>query len=232
MTGGPAFTGKLGGMDAHLPALSTLVAFAVASLVLAVTPGPGVFYVLTRTLAQGRKAGLASVAGVALGNLGNAVGASIGLAALFAVSAVAFTVVKFAGAGYLVWLGIQALRGGKSAAPATSFEAPQYGRIFRDGFLVALLNPKTALFFAAFLPQFIDPAGSAILQSVAYGAAFVAIAACTDASYALAAGAAAPLLARAGRGRGSAARYVVAGAYFGLAAYTLALGARHPASKE
>jgi len=214
-------------MHAHLPELSTLLAFVVASLVLAVTPGPGVFYVLTRTLAQGRKAGLTSVAGVALGNLGNAVGASIGLAALFAVSAAAFTVVKLAGAGYLVWLGIQALRGGGPVAPATSaFAAPQYRRIFRDGFIVALLNPKTALFFAAFLPQFIDPAGSAIAQSVAYGAAFVAIAACTDASYALAAGAAAPMLARAGRSRGGAARYVVAGAYFGLAAYTLALGPR------
>src|SRR5690242_12938949 len=99
-------------MDFHLPALPTLLAFLLASLVLAVTPGPGVFYVLTRTLALGRKAGLASVAGVALGNLGNAVGASIGLAALFAVSAAAFTVVKLAGAGYLVWLGIQALRSG------------------------------------------------------------------------------------------------------------------------
>jgi threonine/homoserine/homoserine lactone efflux protein len=218
-------------MDVHLPALSTLLAFLIASLVLAVTPGPGVFYVLTRTLAQGRKAGLASVAGVALGNLGNAVGASIGLAALFAVSAAAFTVVKLAGAGYLVWLGIQALRGGAPAARAAAFAEPQYGRIFRDGFVVALLNPKTALFFAAFLPQFIDPAGSAIVQSVAYGAAFVAIAACTDASYALAAGAAAPLLARAGRGRGGAVRYVVAGAYFGLAAYTLALGSRNAPPK-
>jgi threonine/homoserine/homoserine lactone efflux protein len=219
-------------MDPHLPALSTLLAFVVASLVLAVTPGPGVFYVLTRTLAQGRKAGLASVAGVALGNLGNAVGASIGLAALFAVSAAAFTVVKIAGAGYLVFLGIQALRGGTPAAQATAFATPRYGRIFRDGLVVALLNPKTALFFAAFLPQFIDPARSAIVQSVGYGAAFVAIAACTDASYALAAGAAAPLLARAGRRRGGAARYVVAGAYFGLAAYTLALGSRHAPPKR
>jgi len=213
-------------MDAHLPALSTLLAFLVASLVLAVTPGPGVFYVLTRTLAQGRKAGLTSVAGVALGNLGNAVGASIGLAALFAVSAAAFTVVKLAGAGYLAWLGIQALRGGGPAAEAaTAFAAPLYGRIFRDGFVVALLNPKTALFFAAFLPQFIDPAGSAVLQSLAYGAAFVAIAAGTDTGYALAAGALAPRLARR---RGLAAgRWLLAGAYLGLAAWTLTASVRH-----
>jgi threonine/homoserine/homoserine lactone efflux protein len=207
-----------------MPASSTLLAFGAASLVLAVTPGPGVFYVLTRTLAQGRTAGLASVAGVALGNLGNAAGASLGLATLLAISSLAFTVVKIAGAGYLVWLGIQALRAGDAAATGLRVEGqPCYRRIFRDGFVVALLNPKTALFFAAFLPQFVDPAGSAIVQSLGYGAAFVAIAASTDAGYALAAGAAAPRLVRAGRG---GARFAVAGAYFGLAAYTLALGSR------
>ena len=84
-------------------------AFLLASLVLAITPGPAVVYLLTRTLAHGRRAGFASLAGVALGNLGNAVGASLGLAVLFAISAFAFTVVKFAGAAYLVYLGIQAL---------------------------------------------------------------------------------------------------------------------------
>ena len=94
-------------------AAPTLPAFAAASLVLAVTPGPAVLYVVTRTLAQGRAAGSASVAGVALGNLGNAIGASIGLAALFAVSSLAFSAVKVAGAAYLVWLGVQALRSGR-----------------------------------------------------------------------------------------------------------------------
>jgi threonine/homoserine/homoserine lactone efflux protein len=99
--------------------------------------------------------------------------------------------------------------------------------VFRDGVLVALLNPKTTLFFAAFLPQFIDPAGSAVAQSLAFGAAFVAIAACTDCAYVLAAGAIAPRLAR---GRALAAgRWVLAGAYLGLAAWTLGSGARHRA---
>ena len=199
-----------------LPNGPLLAAFGVASLVLAATPGPGVLYIVTRTLAQGRRAGLASVAGVAAGNLVNALGASLGLAALLAVSSLAFTVVKFAGAAYLVWLGIQTLRETRADAPVVHFESPPHGRIARDGFVVALLNPKTALFFAAFLPQFIDPAGSAALQSGLFGAAFVAIAACTDTAYVLAAGAAAPALARVS----SAGRYATAAVYLGLGVFT------------
>lgn len=195
-----------------------LAAFGLASLVLAATPGPGVLYIVTRTLAQGRRAGLASVAGVALGNLGNAMGASLGLAALLAVSAPAFTVVKFAGAAYLVWLGIKALRATSASAPPATFDAPRHGRIVREGFIVALLNPKTALFFAAFLPQFIDPAGSAVLQSAGFGSAFVAIAACTDTAYVLAAGAAAPALGALGRAR-TLGRYATATVYLGLGVF-------------
>jgi len=200
-------------MLTHWPLLT---AFGLASLVLAATPGPGVVYIVTRTLAQGRRAGLASVAGVALGNLGNALGASLGLAALLAVSSLAFSVVKFAGAAYLVWLGIKALRETSPVTPTAHFEPPQHGRILRDGFVVALLNPKTALFFAAFLPQFIDPAASAVLQSTLFGGAFVAIAACTDTAYVLAAGAAAPAIGRV-RALG---RYATAGVYVGLGVFT------------
>src|SRR5688500_6837982 len=97
-------------MHDYLPASPLLFAFFLASLALAITPGPGGIYVLTRTLAQGRRAGLASVAGVALGNMGNALGAAIGLAALFAISSLAFTVVKYTGAAYLIYLGIKTLR--------------------------------------------------------------------------------------------------------------------------
>src|SRR5688572_16430492 len=97
-------------MSGLLPPWPLYVGFVAASFVLAITPGPAVLYIVTRSLVQGRRTGLASVAGVALGNLGNAIAASIGLAAIFAVSALAFTVVKFAGALYLVWLGVQALR--------------------------------------------------------------------------------------------------------------------------
>ena len=197
----------------------TLAAFGLASLVLAATPGPGVLYIVTRTLAQGRRAGLASVAGVALGNLGNALGASLGLAALLAVSSLAFGIVKFAGAAYLVWLGIKALRATSAPVPVTPFDAPRHGRILRDGFVVALLNPKTALFFAAFLPQFVDPTGGAVLQSAGFGAAFVAIAACTDTAYVLAAGAAAPALGTHGGNR-ALGRYASALVYLGLGIFT------------
>ena len=202
-----------------------LAAFLAASFVLAVTPGPGVVYIVARTLAQGRGAGLASVAGVAAGNLCNAVGAALGLAALFAVSSLAFSVVKYAGAAYLIYLGIKALRRPAAVASPGEFAPPQKRRIARDGFLVALLNPKTALFFAAFLPQFIDPAGSAALQGAMLGVVFVAIAALTDSAYVLAASLAG---ARIGRGRRfeTLGRYAAAATYFGLGLFTAATGSR------
>jgi threonine/homoserine/homoserine lactone efflux protein len=207
-------------------------AFLLASVVLAITPGPAVVYLLTRTLAHGRRAGFASLAGVALGNLGNAIGASLGLAALFAVSALAFTAVKLAGAAYLVYLGIQALRSRPAGPVGMVAVPPSAGAVFRDGFLVALLNPKTALFFAAFLPQFIDAAGSPMLQGVLLASVFIVVAALTDAAYVLAAsrlagwraaGAAASpgqrLLERAGR-------YLSASVFIGLGVYTALSGSR------
>lgn len=183
-----------------LPDTPLLLAFVGASLVLALTPGPAVVYIIARTLAQGRASGLASVLGVALGNLGNAVGAALGLAALFAVSSAAFTVVKWAGAAYLVYLGVRMWR----AAPARLAPGPQAPaqaarRVFRDGFVVALLNPKTTLFFAAFLPQFLDAQGSPLAQTLALGGVFVGIAACTDLIYVGLAGLLAPRLGRATR---------------------------------
>ena len=208
-----------------MPSAPVLVAFAIASLVLAATPGPGVLYIVTRTLSQGRRAGLASVAGVAFGNLGNALAASLGLAALLAVSTFAFELVRFAGAAYLVYLGIKALRGSSAPVERSVREAPALRRILRDGFFVALLNPKTALFFAAFLPQFMAPGASAMTQSTLFGAAFVAIAACTDSAYVLAAGIAAPALG--GLQRASAiGRYLTAAVYLGLAVFTAASGTR------
>lgn len=209
-----------------MPSAPLLLAFVAASLVLAITPGPGVFYIVTRTLAQGRRAGLASMAGVALGNLGNAFAAALGLAALFAVSSLAFSLVKYGGAAYLLYLGVRALRLGDETPqrPAPAIATP--GRIFRDGFVVALLNPKTTIFFAAFLPQFMNPRGSAVLQSLALGAAFVLIAASTDAVYVLAAHAAGPAL-RAARGARRAGRYFTAAAFIGLGMLTAA-GTKNP----
>ncbi len=198
------------------------------SLVLALTPGPGVAYIVTRTLAQGRAAGLASVAGVAAGNLGNALGASLGLAALFALSSAAFTLVKWAGAAYLVWLGLQALRRPPEGDAAQgAFGAPRLAIVFRDGFVVALLNPKTALFFAAFLPQFMEPAANAVPQAALLGAVFVLLAATTDSGYVLLAGAAARALAGRSAPRiAGLGRYAAAATYIGLGLYTAALSAR------
>jgi threonine/homoserine/homoserine lactone efflux protein len=199
-------------------------AFLLASIVLAVTPGPVVFYIVTHSLVQGRRSGLVSVAGVALGNLGNALAASVGLAALFAVSSLAFSVVKYAGALYLVYLGVQMLRS-SPVESSTAVPAPaSLKRVFRDGFVVALLNPKTTVFFAAFLPQFLSANAPPMFQGMVLGSLFVAIATITDSAYALAAGAAAPAL------RGNAIRRVGrrlgGGVFIGLGAFTALSGSR------
>lgn len=181
-------------MSDFLPGGLLLSAFLIASLLLAVTPGPGVLYIVARSLGEGRRAGLASVAGVALGNFGNALAAAFGLAALFAISTLAFTIVKYAGAAYLVYLGIQMWRRPAVApgdAPPMSLHS-----VFRDGFVVALFNPNTTLFFAAFLPQFMRADAAPLPQSLTLGALFVAIAAVTDSLYALGTGALMPMLKR------------------------------------
>jgi threonine/homoserine/homoserine lactone efflux protein len=202
-----------------LPTWPLLSAFLVASLILAIIPGPAVLYVVARSVAQGRRHGLASVAGVALGKLGNAIGASLGLAALFAVSSVAFSIVKYAGALYLVYLGIQALRAPEAHGATTPAKAASLRRAFGDGFVVALFNPKTAIFFAAFLPQFMNAATAPLVQSIALGSLFVVIAAVTDSAYAVTAATIGPLLGRARRFR-AVGRYFSAGAFIGLALFT------------
>ncbi len=199
-------------------------AFLLASLALAVTPGPGVLYIVTRSIVQSRHSGLVSVAGVALGNLGNALAASIGLAALFAVSSVAFAVAKYAGALYLVYLGVQMVCSSQVESPAAVLQAAPLSRIFRDGFVVALLNPKTTVFFAAFLPQFLSADTPFVPQSMALGSLFVAIATVTDSAYAVAAGAIAPALARA-HGVRRLGRRLGGSVFIGLGIFTALWGA-------
>jgi threonine/homoserine/homoserine lactone efflux protein len=165
------------------------------------------------------------VSGVALGNLANAIAASLGLAALLAASSLAFSIVKFAGALYLVYLGIQVLRRRDADASDTTLRADTPAHIFRQGFVVALLNPKTTLFFAAFLPQFIDPAGAPALQALALSALFVAIAAASDSAYVLLARAVVPLL-RGRRGSAGWGRFAAAAVYFGLGLYAALSGGR------
>lgn len=181
------------------PAAPLLITFVGASLLLAVTPGPGVLFIVARSAAQGRRAGLASVAGVALGNMASAAAAAFGLAALFAASSSAFLAAKYAGAAYLIFLGLRSLAGRRRDAQQTD-NTPEYdsrqGQDFRDGLIVALLNPKTLIFFAAFLPQFMNPGADPAVQGLLLGALFVIIAATTDAGYAIAAGSVGNLLRR------------------------------------
>lgn len=204
---------------------ATLLAFLAASIVLAVTPGPGVIYIVTRTLAQGRAAGVGSIAGVACGNLLNSLGASLGLAALFAVSSLAFTVVKYAGAAYLIYLGIKMLRGAPRAEASRMVVPAPVGRVFREGVLVALLNPKTTIFFAAFLPQFMQPGMPALPQAVMLGSIFVVVAAASDLGYVLLASWFAPRFARAGAAP-RIGRYASGGALIALGVASAMAGQR------
>lgn len=212
-------------MTEWIPASPLLAAFIIASFVLAITPGPGVIYVVTRTLAQGRKAGLASLVGVALGNLGNAIGASLGLAVLFAISSFAFMFVKYAGAAYLIYLGIQAMLTPANGIRIESPSAANMKKLFRDGLVVALLNPKTTIFFAAFLPQFMSPDAPPMPQSILLGTIFVAIAVLTDSLYVLMASIVGPALSRLQVAR-AFGRYLTASAFIGLGIFTAVTGTR------
>ncbi len=210
-------------MNDFLPPWPLFSGFLLASFVLAVTPGPAVIYIVTRSLVQGCRSGLVSVGAVALGNFGNACAASVGLAAVFTISSLAFSVVKYAGALYLVYLGVHMLR--SSSAPGlVALPAVPLHRVFQDGVVVALLNPKTTIFFAAFLPQFLGPTAPPMLQSSVLGALFVVLAATTDSVYVLAAGALAPALRRSGVHR--MGRRLGGGVFIGLGLYAAVAGSR------
>ena len=148
---------------------ATLSLFLLAAVVIAAIPGPGILYVAARTLAGGRQAGIASTFGTALGGLVHVVAGGIGISALILASAQLFTLLKWAGALYLVWLGIRTFRDAGHLLPEPP-GAVGKERAFRDGVLVEALNPKTAAFFVAFIPQFVDPtAGHPALQFIALG---------------------------------------------------------------
>jgi threonine/homoserine/homoserine lactone efflux protein len=150
--------------DAH-----RLLLFFAAALLLAVTPGPGIFYVLARSLAGGRREGIQSSLGTFVGGLFHVFAAALGISAILAASAVAFHTVKYAGAAYLVWLGIRMIRT-RNAELAVQTAPPTQGA-FRQGIFTEALNPKTALFFLSFIPQFITPErGHIFLQFVVLGA--------------------------------------------------------------
>jgi threonine/homoserine/homoserine lactone efflux protein len=170
-----------------MPDLHTLVLFAAASAALIAIPGPSVLYIVARGVDQGRRAGLISVLGIECGALVHVAAAAIGVSAVIASSATAFAVMKYAGAAYLVYLGIRKLR----ERPADQEErvVRTRRRLFWEGALVNALNPKTATFFLAFLPQFVDPAGgSVVLQVLVLGLVFVTVAVLFDSVWALVAG--------------------------------------------
>lgn len=148
--------------------------FFLAALVLAITPGPGIFYVLARSLAGGKREGIQSSLGTFVGGFCHVIAAALGISAILAASAVAFHTVKYAGAAYLVWLGIRMIRSRNSEFVVAASAAPK--RAFRQGVLTEALNPKTALFFLSFIPQFIAPEhGHVFLQFVVLGALSVAL---------------------------------------------------------
>ncbi|MEM7747967.1 MAG: LysE family translocator [Pseudomonadota bacterium] len=159
-----------------MPDIQTIGLFVAAALVLAVMPGPGILYVGARTLSGGRGEGIASSLGTAVGGFGQVLAGAAGFSALLLASAQAFTVIKLIGAAYLVWLGISALLAANKPLQLENVAATGSSRAFRDGIIVELLNPKTAAFFLAFLPQFIDPAiGSVALQFLILGAISVVL---------------------------------------------------------
>ena len=174
-----------------IPPLSNLGLFIAAALVLLLTPGPAVLYIVARSLDQGRRVGLVSVLGVHAGTLVHIAAAAVGLSALLAASATAFGVVKCLGGAYLVYLGARRLLD-RRAAPSEPGRRLRLRRAFLDGIVVNVLNPKTALFFLAFLPQFADVSrGRLGAQVLGLGLIFVTLGLVTDGLYALGAGTAA-----------------------------------------
>jgi threonine/homoserine/homoserine lactone efflux protein len=175
-----------------VPDPQSLVVFVAAALVLLLTPGPAVLYIVARSIGQGRRAGLVSMLGVHAGTLVHVACAAAGLSALLAASATAFSAMKYLGAAYLIYLGIRRWRDRSTIVAAEAPAARTLGRAFLDGVVVNVLNPKTALFFLAFLPQFVDAArGGVGSQILALGVLFVLLGLVTDGGYALVAGGAA-----------------------------------------
>ena len=173
-----------------MPSASTLALFALAALALIAIPGPNMIYIATRSMAEGRSAGIASALGLLTGTGINVLAAAVGLSALIASSDVAYDVIRYAGAAYLVFLGIKALR-----SHATAEAAAPRGSAYRQAIVVQLLNPKVTLFFLAFLPQFIDPErGPVATQVLVLGAVLGALGFALDCGYAFAASTAAQRL--------------------------------------
>jgi threonine/homoserine/homoserine lactone efflux protein len=202
-----------------MPSLDNYLLFLVASVLLVLTPGPNLLYLVSRTLCQGTAAGLVSLAGTTTGFVFHILAAAFGLSAVFLAVPVAYDVLRWAGAAYLVYLAWDAVRPGSGGvfAPRRLPDASP-GRLFRMGLLTSILNPKVALFYLALFPQFVEPArGSVLTQSLVLGATQIVIAVCGDTLFVLAAAAVARWLAE--RPVWAAAqRWVLGGVFVAIAA--------------
>ncbi len=208
-----------------MPEPRTIALFLVAAIALLLIPGPVVLYTVARSVAQGRRAGFVSVVAAGIGDFCHVAAATLGLSALLLSSALAFGVVKYAGAAYLIYLGIRTLAASDDHAQHLAVAPQHLGRIFSQGLVVSVLNPKTALFFLAFLPQFVDPArGSASRQILLFGALFVGLGICTNGMYALLAGTAGAWL-KGNRAFARGQRYFAGGIYIVLGLTTALTGA-------
>jgi len=204
-----------------MPDAHAYVLFVVAALALLLVPGPAVVYVVARSVGGGRLTGLVSVLGIELGTLTHVVFAAAGLSAIVASSVVAFSVVKWLGAAYLVYLGLRQIlgRGGEDEDTELADSEDSRFRVFYQSVLVQILNPKVALFFLAFLPQFVDPSrGAAWTQIVVLGATLAFLGLFTDGLYALLGGTAGGWIRKRGGSLRRAGRYVTGGIYIALGA--------------
>ena len=174
--------------------------FVLASVTLLLTPGPAVLFIVARSVERGKVAGLVSVLGIHLGTIVHIVAAAVGLSALIVSSTLAFSVVKYLGAAYLLWIGVRTLMAPDLPPEISAKSTKPLHRLFQEGFIVNLFNPKTAIFFLAFLPQFVDPARGALhWQILVLGFTFMGLGMLSDAMFALAAGAAGDFLRRSRR---------------------------------
>ena len=207
-------------------ATSQLFFFMGAALALLLIPGPAVLYITARSASQGRVAGLVSVLAIETANFMQAVAAALGLSAILLSSALAFDVVKYLGAAYLIYLGIRKLLASDTGAEDEEVKQESLARIYWQGFAVNILNPKTALFFFAFLPQFVDPTkGNVVMQNLLLGAIFVGMAIITDSMYALLASSLAGKLTGNKRFQ-KGQRYFAGLVYIGLGITTALTGAK------
>jgi threonine/homoserine/homoserine lactone efflux protein len=212
-----------------LPNHSSLLLFITAAVVLLVIPGPAVFYVTSRSIGQGRSAGLVSALGIGVGTLVHVAAAAVGLSALLMSSAAAFGLVKYLGAAYLIYLGVQKLRHKEALDFGQGAMRAKLGRIFGQGIIVNILNPKTALFFFSFLPQFVDASrGNVALQILFLGALFAVMGITSDSLWALFAGTVAQHLKRNARWLNTQ-RYVSGGMLISLGVATAFVG---PSTKK